>query len=78
MDLRRRRRRRRRCRRRQQFFSSLFSSETTIAISFKFGIQLPYTGVYKNSSLHLHPIVDVAIATLLIFWGLKHFDVSSP
>ena len=46
-------------RRRQQFFSSLFFSETTVPNTSKLYIQLPYIGVYKNSSLHVDPIVDV-------------------
>ena len=40
-------------------FSSLFFSETTAPNISKLYIQLPYIGVYKNSSLHVDPIVDV-------------------
>ena len=40
-------------------FSSLFFSETTGQNTLKLYIQLPYIGVYKNSSLHVDPIVDV-------------------
>ena len=40
-------------------FSSLFSSETTAQNTSKLYIQLPYIRVYKNSSFHVDPIVDV-------------------
>ena len=40
-------------------FSSLFFSETTAPNISKLYIQLPYIGVYKNSLLHVDPIVDV-------------------
>ena len=40
-------------------FSSLFSSETAAQNTSKLYIQLPYIGVYKNSSFHVDPIVDV-------------------
>ena len=40
-------------------FSSLFSSETTAQNTSKLYIQLPYMGVYKNSSFHVDLIVDV-------------------
>ena len=40
-------------------FSSLFSLETTAQNTSKLYIQLPHIGVYKNSSFHVDPIVDV-------------------
>ena len=40
-------------------FASLFFSETTAPNTSKLCIQLPYIGVYKNSSLHVDPVVDV-------------------
>ena len=40
-------------------FYSLFSSETTAQNTSKLYIQLPYIRVYKNSSFHVDPIVDV-------------------
>ena len=39
-------------------FSSLFS-ETTAPNTSKLYVQLPYIGVFKHSSLHVDPIVDV-------------------
>ena len=48
-------------------FSSLFSSETTAQNTSQLYIQLPYIRVYKNSSFHIDPIIDVD------FIGLGNF-----
>ena len=48
-------------------FSSLLFWETTAPNPSKLYTQLPYIGVYKNSSLHVDPIVD------LDFIGLWNF-----
>ena len=46
--------------------SNLFS-EIAAPFAFKLGMLLPYIADHKNSSLHVYPIVNFAIATLLSF-----------